>query len=384
MKKISVKLKEIAHRYDVKIESGSLENCGDWARESLPFKAKKIALVSNRKVFGLYGAAVEKSLRGADFEVFVHLIGDGERYKNLRVAERALDFFGEKKLTRTDAVVALGGGVVGDLAGFAAAIYLRGVAFLQIPTTLLAMLDSSVGGKTGVNSRFGKNLIGAFNQPRGVLVDAETLKTLPRRELAAGFYEAVKHGAIANRKLFNQIAEFLENFPPDKFKKHFADENFRVALVDFLHAQIAFKAEIVMQDERENTARADGKSRKILNFGHTTAHALERATDYKIFKHGEAVGYGIKVAAEISKSCGIFDENELKLLNDVLLRVGSLPDARNVSLKRVFEAFASDKKQIENSLQWILLAGIGKPKIVAAKDIPERFVERALTEALRK
>lgn len=384
MKKVSVQLKEAAHGYDVQIKNNSLKNCGDWARECLTAQTKKIALVSNRRVFRLYGAAVEESLRKAGFEVFVHLIGDGEKYKNLRVAEKALRVFGENKLTRTDAVFALGGGVVGDLAGFAAAIHLRGVAFLQIPTTLLSMLDSSVGGKTGVNSSTGKNLIGAFHQPRGVLVVPQTLETLPARELAAGFYEAVKHGAISSRKLFDRTREFLEKFPPAKFKNFSADEDFLAALENFLYAQIAFKAEIVRQDEHENARRIDGKSRKILNFGHTTAHALERATDYKFFKHGEAVGYGIKVAALISKSCGILDKNELNLLNDVLLRVGSLPDARNVSLKRVFEAFASDKKQIENSLQWILLAGIGKPKIVGARDIPERVVEQALIEALKK
>ena len=203
MKKVSVKLKEIAYCYDVNIGSDSLAICGEWTQKNLAVQTKKIALVSNKKVFGLYGEIVKERFQNAGFEVFVFLIGDGEKYKNFRVAENALRFFGEKKLTRTDAVVALGGGVVGDLAGFAAAIYLRGVAFLQIPTTLLAMIDSSVGGKTGVNSAFGKNLIGAFHQPRGVLIDIETLKTLPRRELAAGFYEAVKHGAIANRKLFN-------------------------------------------------------------------------------------------------------------------------------------------------------------------------------------
>lgn len=384
MKKVSVKLKEKACRYDVKIQSDALESCGDWAQAALPAATKKIALVSNKKVFRLYGEIVEKSLRARGFEVFAHLIGDGEKYKNLHVAESALHFFSEKKLTRTDAVLALGGGVVGDLAGFAAAIYLRGVAFLQIPTTLLAMIDSAVGGKTGVNSRFGKNLIGAFHQPRGVLVDAQTLKTLPARELAAGFYEAVKHGAIAHRKLFNQTAEFLEKFPLDKFKKHFADANFLAALENFLHAQIAFKAEIVMQDERENAARGDRKSRKILNFGHTTAHALERATDYKFFKHGEAVGYGIMVAAEISKSVGIFDKNELELLNGVLLSVGSLPDARNVSLELVFEAFASDKKKTDDALQWILLEAVGKPKIVSSKDIPERLVRQALIKVLKK
>lgn len=384
MKKVSVRLNEAAHGYDVKIGVDLLETCGAAARDLLARDAKKIALVSNRKVFGLYGATMEKSLREAGFEVFLFLIGDGEKYKNLRVAESALRFFGENRLTRTDAVLALGGGVVGDLAGFAAAIHLRGVAFLQIPTTLLAMIDSSVGGKTGVNSARGKNLIGAFHQPRGVFIDVKTLKTLPRRELAAGFYETVKHGAIASRELFDETANFLETFPPSRFKNFFADKNFLAALENFLRAQIAFKAEIVMRDERENPGRSDAESRKILNFGHTTAHAVERASDYKFFKHGEAVGLGIKVAAAISKSVGIFGENELNLLNDVLHRVGNLPDAGNVNLERVYEAFSFDKKQSNDSLEWILLGGIGKPKIVSAKDIPESIVRQALVKILKK
>jgi 3-dehydroquinate synthase len=179
------------------------------------------------------------------------------------------------------------------------------------------------------------------------------------------------------------------SLPPDFTKpsntaQSFGNENFRAALENFLHAQIAFKAEIVCQDEREAVSRTDAKSRKILNFGHTTAHALERATDYRYFKHGEAVGYGIRVAAELSKSVGIFDENELKLLNDVLLRVGSPPDARNVNLEQVFEAFSTDKKKRENSLEWILLKRIGKPKIVSMRDIPEKLVKEALTKVLKK
>lgn len=384
MKKVSVKLKGTARHYDIKIGADVLKDCGVWARKNLSAETKKIALVSNRKVFGLYGATVEKSLRDDGFEVFTFLIGDGEKYKNLRVAESALEFFSRNKLTRTDAVIALGGGVVGDLAGFAAAIYLRGVAFLQIPTTLLSMIDSSVGGKTGVNSSFGKNLIGAFHQPRGVLVAVETLKTLPRRELAAGFYEAVKHGVIAGEKLFNRTAEFLKKFPPPQFKRHFKNKNFSAALEDFLRAQIAFKAEIVVQDERENAERTDAKSRKILNFGHTTAHALERATDYKYFKHGEAVGYGILIAAEISKSAGIFDANKLKLLNDVLRGVGILPDAAHINLGLIYEAFSFDKKRAGSSLQWILLEDIGKPKIVSSEMISKTIVKQAITKILNK
>lgn len=384
IKKIAVELQNNPHKYDVQIGHGLLGKSGEWARKCLSRKPKKIALISNQKVFGLYGNAVKDSLTEKNFEVHVFLMKDGERYKNFRSLEQVLKFFGETKLTRTDAVAALGGGVVGDLAGFASAIFLRGISFLQIPTTLLAMIDSSVGGKTGVNAKFGKNLIGAFHQPRGVLIDVETLKTLPRRELTAGFCEAVKQAAIANRKLFNQTADFLENYSPNNFKSYFTGEKFISEIEDFIHAQVSFKTEIVLQDERESTDRLDGKSRKILNFGHTLAHALEKATDYKHFKHGEAVGYGILFAAELSKSLKMFDENELKLLNDVLDQVGKLPDTQNISIKKVFEAFAFDKKNIEESLQWILLEEIGNPKIVEGRDISPTIIHQTLKKFLQE
>jgi len=384
MKKILVKLNESAHAYDVSIGNGSLMNCGDWALKYFSLQTKKLVLISNKKVFGLYGDTVAASLKKRGFEVFVHLLPDGEKYKNLRVLEKALRFVGEKKLKRTDAIVALGGGVVGDLAGFAAAIYLRGIAFLQIPTTLLAMIDSSVGGKTGVNTDFGKNLIGAFHQPNGVLIDASVLKTLPRRELTAGFCEAVKHGAIANRELFDRTAGFLEKYRVNRFKNYFADKDFVVSLEDLLAAQIAFKAEIVMQDEREDAARTDAKSRKVLNFGHTVGHALEKATDYKFFKHGEAVGYGILVAGEIGKNAGIFNKDELNSLNDVFRHIGNLPETGGIDLNRVFEAFSFDKKTIGNSLQWILLEEIGKPKIFRSEDLPKKTVENAVKKILQK
>ncbi len=384
MKNISVKLNESAHSYEINVGNDLLRNCAVWARECLQAQTKKIALISNEKVFNLYGETVAENLRNAGFEVFVWLMKDGERYKNFRVLEKAVGFVSENKLKRTDAIIALGGGVVGDLAGFAAAIYLRGIAFLQIPTTLLAMIDSSVGGKTGVNGAFGKNLIGAFHQPSGVLVDVNTLRTLPRRELTAGFCEAVKHGAIASRELFDKTADFLEKYSPARMKNHFNDESFLDSFESLIAAQIAFKAEIVMQDEREDVGRTDAKSRKTLNFGHTVGHALEKATDYKVFRHGEAVGYGIRAAGEIGNISGIFNKDELKLLNDVLLRVGKLPDATAVNIERVFDALLFDKKTIGNSLQWILLEEIGKPKIFQTEDLPKSAVEKAIKKILRK
>ena len=382
-KKVTVKLKNNSHDYFVKIGYDLLETSGVWARECLMSQTKKIALISNLKVFRLYGEAIINNFENQGFQTHVFLMKDGEKHKNFRSLESLLEFFGESKLTRTDAVVALGGGVVGDLAGFAAAVFLRGLAFLQIPTTLLAMIDSSVGGKTGVNSGFGKNLIGAFHQPHGVLIDVKTLKTLPRRELTAGFCEAVKQGAIADRNLFDQTAEFTRNFPLNKFKTSFSDEKFVDALENLIAAQIAFKAKIVMQDEREDTERNDGQSRKILNFGHTLAHALEKVTDYKRFKHGEAVGYGIMFAAELSKKLEILSKNELDLLNDVLRGLGELPNTENIILEEVLAAFAFDKKVIGKSLQWILLQEIGKPIIANNKDIPLAAVSETLKKVLQ-
>jgi 3-dehydroquinate synthase len=208
------------------------------------------------------------------------------------------------------------------------------------------------------------------------------LKTLPRRELTAGFCEAVKQAAIADENLFKQTKNFLESYSPNKFKKHLSEEKFIYSLEDLIAAQIAFKADVVMQDEKENIERSDGKSRKILNFGHTLAHALEKVTDYKHFKHGEAVGYGILFAAELSKRLEILDKNELKLLYDVLHRAGKLPDTRNISLKKVLEAFSFDKKVVGKSLQWILLEEIGKPVIIENKDISPSIIHETLKKVL--
>ena len=379
---VDVRLSSDAHQYKIEIGHNTLDDCGAWAKISLPENAKKIAIVSNPKVFRLYGAQVQNSLEKSGYDVFVWLMKDGEKYKNIRSLENALGFFSEKKLSRTDSVVALGGGVVGDLAGFASAVYQRGIAFLQIPTTLLAMIDSSVGGKTGVNSAFGKNLIGAFHQPHGVLIDVSTLKTLPKRELTAGFCEAVKQGAISDEKLFRKTSDFLRDFPLKNFKKSYASEKFISGLKSLIAAQVGFKAEIVCQDEKENSARIDAKSRKILNFGHTLAHALEKVTDYKYFKHGEAVGYGILFASELSKSLDILDENELKLLNDVIHRVGDLPEADNISLNKIVEAFKYDKKTVGKSLQWILLEKIGKPVITTGENIPNSIILKTLKKVL--
>ncbi len=369
-KTVSIDFQYPRSGYAIEIGRDLLSALGGWAKQNLDGKAGKAALVSNAKVFGLYGDAAKSSLELAGFDVFVCLIGDGERFKSLKTLQKTLDNFSENWLSRTDVVIALGGGVVGDLAGFAASVYLRGVSFLQIPTTLLSMIDSSVGGKTGVNSSYGKNLIGAFYQPKGVLVDVRTLATLPKRELTAGFCEAIKQGAIASRELFDQTAAFLEAYPSKSFGKSFDDDDFVSGLISLLSGQIGFKAEIVANDERESPDKTDAKSRKILNFGHTFAHALEKVTNYRYLKHGEAVGHGIRFAAELSKKLGLLAPNEVNLLNDVVHRAGTLPPISNIDPRRIFELFKYDKKLVNNSLQWILLEGMGKPIIFPHADVP--------------
>ena len=244
------------------------------------------------------------------------------------------------------------------------------------------MIDSSVGGKTGVNSAFGKNLIGAFHQPIGVLIDTSTLKTLPRRELTAGFCEAIKQGAIGSKKLLKLIDEFLMAFPPDQIHRFIDDKTFKFQISNLIFAQIVFKAEIVADDEYESSARTDRKSRKILNFGHTLAHALENVTDYKQLKHGEAVGYGILFAAELSKSLALCGEKDVNLLNDVLHRAGTLPRLVNIDAHEVFEAFKHDKKQLSGSLQMVLIKGIGKPVIVSETDLPRTIILKTLKDLL--
>jgi 3-dehydroquinate synthase len=384
MRRVSVRL-PTRENYEIEIGAGALDHVGRIARRSLSPDARRIAVISNARVFNLYGARVVRDLRAAGFDVSHWLMGDGERYKNLRTAESALAFFSARKLERTDAVVALGGGVVGDLAGFAAAIYLRGIAFLQVPTTLLAQIDASVGGKTAVNTADGKNLIGAFHQPRAVVISTETLLTLPPRELTAGWCEAIKQGAVGSNRLLEQTRRFLvaerasEIARAPELARRRADE-----LARLIAAQCSFKAKIVTADEREDAGRTDARSRRILNFGHTTAHALESVTRYRRFRHGEAVGYGMLVAAEISQRLGMLDASELESLRACVRLAGRLPRADDLDERALLRAIASDKKSVGGHVRWVLLEGIGRPRIVGGQEIPPRVVRAALRAAMAK
>ena len=369
--------------YEIEIGPGLLGRLGAAARASLSPHARRVALVSNARVFGLYGERAVRSLGEAGFDVSRWLMGEGERYKTLRTAERALAFLSAAKLERSDAVVALGGGVVGDLAGFAAALYLRGVAFVQVPTTLLSQIDSSVGGKTGVNTPAGKNLVGAFHQPRAVVVDTDTLRTLPSRELTAGWCEAVKQGAAGDRRLFDQTVRFLGDGSRGGGVDEPADGERATRLSRLIAAQCAFKARIVAGDEREDVSRTDHLSRRILNFGHTVGHALEAVTDFRRFRHGEAVGYGMLAAGEISAGLGLLERSELELLRRAVGLAGRLPPAAGLDEDALLGALGSDKKAVGGRVRWVLLERIGRARIVDGREVAPRLVRASLRAALR-
>jgi len=382
MEKVKIKLTERSHEYEVKVGNGILKNLG-FLNEIFP-NSRHVAIVSNQKVFRLYGKLLQDSLNEVGFKSSVCLIGDGEKHKSFNSLKQVLDFLSENKFRRDDFLIAFGGGVVGDLAGFASAIYLRGIRFVQIPTTLLAMIDASVGGKTAINSSFGKNLIGAFHHPSAVIADIETLKTLPLREFSSGIYEAIKQASLSEKKMFNEIVEFLEKFPVRKFKRFFSDEVFLQCLERTVAEQIRFKAQIVSQDDREDIERRDKASRKILNFGHTIGHAIEKVTDYKHFKHGEAVGVGMLVEAEISRYIAGFPDDEIKLLNAAVDLGGKLPELREINKNEIINAISFDKKNLANLLEWVLLESIGKPKIFDGREISDKIISRSIEKVLSK
>ena len=246
-----------------------------------------------------------------------------------------------------------------------------------MPTTLLAQIDASVGGKTGVNLPAGKNLVGAFHQPRLVIIDPQTLATLPKRELTSGWCEAVKQGAIGSRKLFDQTARLLRS------SLGFAGEESRTEVCETIAAHCRFKAAIVAGDEREEIDRTDHRSRRILNFGHTTAHALEKVTSYRRFRHGEAVGYGMLVAGEISKNIGMLASDELESLRDAVRLCGPLPAADDLSIDEIAAAMKGDKKSVAGVTRWVLLERIGRARIVDGNQIDKRILRSSLRAGLK-
>jgi 3-dehydroquinate synthase len=295
------------------------------------------------------------------------LVPDGERYKHLATVGRIYDALIKAGADRASAIVAVGGGVIGDVAGFAAATFLRGLVVVQVPTTLLAQVDSAVGGKVGVNHPLGKNLIGAFHQPAAVVIDPLVLATLPRREFRAGLYEVVKYGMIASRPLFDRVGAGLRQL--------FARDP--AALVPVIAESCRIKAAIVERDERESGPR------RALNFGHTAAHALEAVTKYRRFRHGEAVAYGMLVAADIGVRRGTLAEDERQALARLLAQMGPLPPISDLSAGEIMEAMQRDKKVVEGRLHFVLPQSIGAT--ATATDVAEDEIRAALSAiGLRK
>jgi 3-dehydroquinate synthase len=373
MHRLQISLKQETRRSEINIGSGIRRNLG----HLIPLKApRRVAVISNARVFGLYGREVKRSLKAAGFKPLEWLMSEGERYKSFSVLEKAVAFLSENRFERDDLVLALGGGVVGDLAGFSAAIYLRGLPLAQVPTTLLAQIDSSVGGKTGINLPTGKNLVGAFHQPSSVFIDTETLSSLPSRELVSGFCEMVKQSLVADRALFEITVQCLQK---KSSKRGFLSSG---EFENLIAAHCGFKASIVANDERESTSRTDVKSRRVLNFGHTTAHALETITNYRFFRHGEAVGYGMLVAGELSRNLGLIDSGELQSLRDAVSLCGPLPRADNLDITRIIHALKHDKKSVDGHINWVLLEGIGRPKIVEGRLISPKSLRLSLRAGL--
>ena len=323
----------------------------------------RAALVTNPVVAGHYGMRVRRALEQAGVDVIDVVLPDGEVHKTWQTLQLVFDALLAARSDRNTTIVALGGGVIGDIAGLAAAVYQRGVPFIQVPTTLLAQVDSSVGGKTAVNHPLGKNMIGAFYQPRAVIADVDTLATLPARELRAGLAEVIKHGLILDSTftawLEHNIGALLAGEP--------------AALVHAVARSCAIKAEIVAADERETGVRA------LLNFGHTFGHAIEAGMGYGEWLHGEAVAAGMVMAAELSVRAGMLTATELARLRDLLGRAGLPVTGPALPIDRYLELMAVDKKADRSQIRFILLEAIGRAVI---RDNPgENLVRGAIAAA---
>jgi 3-dehydroquinate synthase len=301
-------------------------------------------IVSSPLVWRLHGPQLGAAMGVAE----PILVADGERFKQLATVARIYDALVTARADRASAIITFGGGVIGDMAGFAAATYLRGIALVHVPTTLLAQVDSAIGGKVGVNHPQGKNLIGAFHQPHGVVIDPAVLVTLPRREFRAGLYEVIKYGMTSSAALFDRIA---------KTRRAIFDRT-PEALTPIIAESCRIKAAVVAADERE------AGPRRVLNFGHTAGHALEAVTKYRRFRHGEAVAYGMLVAAELAKSRGALAERDAQALGEVITSLGPLPPIGDLPASQLLDAMSHDKKVVAGRLHFVLPTAVGATTIV--------------------
>lgn len=345
--------------YDAHVGNGLLERAGEIIRTVAP--AHRYAIISDDTVAPLYAPRLRASLGAAGAELFT--IPPGEAHKTREQWARLTDALLAAGFGRDAAILALGGGVVGDLAGFVAATYMRGIPFVQLPTTLLAMIDASIGGKTGVDTVAGKNLVGAFHRPRAVIADSSVLATLPANHLRSGLAEAIKHGAIADAQYYGSIERAL----PSIFAPH-AEE-----LLPLIARSIEIKSSIVRQDERE------GGIRRNLNFGHTLGHAIESESGYTLL-HGEAIAIGMVLETTLGEALGVTAPGSAARLRDTL-RTAGLPTAVPGSLDpmRVLAATRSDKKAREGVVEYALIAGIGRA--IAGVRAPDEAVLAVLTQS---
>jgi 3-dehydroquinate synthase len=359
--------------YDAIIKDGLLERAGEQLREILntarvPSSAsrdgKPLFVVTVAPVRSRWGKKLMTSLSAAGFKAQFVEMPDGERYKKLATVEMLAEKLTRVGADRSAVIVAFGGGVVGDVAGLLASLYMRGVDLVQIPTTVQAQLDAAIGGKTGVNLRTGKNLVGTFHQPRAVLIDPAVLSTLPEREFRAGLYEALKCGVIGNPALFDRLQKTtVKGLRRDP-----------AALEWVIAESVRLKAEVVSSDERE------GGLRRVLNFGHTIGHALETESAYRRFLHGEAVAWGMIAATRIAAATGHIDTNTARRISDAVLSLGKLPsiDARSRDIVRLL---TRDKKTRNGVVHFVLPKEIGKVEVV--NDVPEKVIVEAVNELRR-
>ena len=339
--------------YAIRIEEGLLENAAEHLESLLA--GRKVFVLSDTTVWKLWGAKLLRSLK--PYRPALILISPGERFKRLVTVEKITDLLAARGAERSSVLVVFGGGVVGDIGGFVASIFLRGIDCVQIPTTLLAQVDSAIGGKTGVNLTIGKNLVGTFCQPRMVVSDPLLLRTLPERELRAGLFEAIKCGVIGDPVLF----ELLWKRRADVLRRRPA------ALTQVIRACAALKAHVVSLDEKE------GDLRRILNFGHTLGHALEAATAYRRFLHGEAVAWGMLAAARLAVEEKLLAPPEAERIEALVAAYGPVPSLRNLSPESVAQHLAVDKKVRQGEVHFVLPCAIGKVKIVGGI-APQRAV----------
>jgi len=332
--------------YEVIIKSGLLNEIGDRLVELGIKTTRKILIISNQEIANLFGESLLENLEENNYSAKIFIINAGEKYKNLDTLKEIYNAAFEYGMERGSLMIALGGGIVGDITGFASATWLRGLDYIQIPTTLLSMVDSSVGGKTGVNHPKGKNLIGAFNQPKAVFIDTDTLRTLPTREFKAGMAEIIKYGVISDKELFEYLED--ENNLGDIARLEYA------SLVKIIRKSVEIKSNIVSQDEKERGIRA------YLNYGHSFGHVIENLCGYGQYLHGEAISIGMRIAGEIALARGLWSENESIRQNNLFKNYGLPIEIPRLRRSEVVRILMGDKKVQEGKMRFILPNKIGE------------------------